>query len=173
MRQKVCSSCGLILESKSLQLRSDDEAPTLVLSCPIHGIHHDMCSKYKNMIDAQAILDLKSNPGRYVEPSLSCDDKTNKKFKEQISTTWVISMINTNHKIPDIYIEEDVKLHISSWSSICLISGLKITNGRLWSKHPIMSDLVKCDWVEDYSTTHEISPICKVSVTNLVSSLKH
>lgn len=42
----TCAICGSELLSEYRQFRSDDEAPTLVTSCPVHGISHKLASTY-------------------------------------------------------------------------------------------------------------------------------
>jgi hypothetical protein len=48
-----CNKCGTELVSLYLQLLSDDDCRTMVLSCPIHGVYHGMLSKY-NRTDVEA-----------------------------------------------------------------------------------------------------------------------
>jgi len=44
---KVCAVCGRKLVKDNVQLRwADDEAATLVVSCPVHGLHHNLHSNY-------------------------------------------------------------------------------------------------------------------------------
>ena len=63
MSKNVCSTCGLQLVRETLQLRSDDEAPALVLRCPTHGIHHDTYSKYSATMERLTTI-VEFNPSR-------------------------------------------------------------------------------------------------------------
>ena len=63
MSTNVCSTCGLQLVRETLQLRSDDEAPALVLRCPTHEIHHDTYSKYSATMERLTTI-VEFNPSR-------------------------------------------------------------------------------------------------------------
>ena len=49
MSVNECPICETTLTRATLQLRSDDEASTLVLSCPIHGVHYRLVAVYREV----------------------------------------------------------------------------------------------------------------------------
>ena len=64
MNQSKCRLCGLPLAHSEAQTRSDDEAPTLVVSCPVHGLYHDLVFKFFNVISNNYNVAETSNPCR-------------------------------------------------------------------------------------------------------------
>jgi hypothetical protein len=71
---KVCAVCGAVLEHKYIQSRSDDEPATLVVKCPVHGIYHDFCARYRELeLDRTRVIG-SVGPERFmITPQSDCD----------------------------------------------------------------------------------------------------
>ena len=148
MSANICSACGLQLIRETLQLRSDDEAPALVLRCPTHGIHHDTYSKYNATTEKLSAI-VQFNPSRRGDfavihteaaPVESCGNP-NMHHSVELDEVRILCSINTTRSIPCVtdYVNVAPNEEVCSWSSTHLCEGHKVNNGKLWFNNPILS----------------------------------
>ena len=184
MSKSKCRLCSLALVQREAQTRSDDEAPTLVVSCPVHGVHHDLVFKFFNVISNNFNITDNSNPSR---SSRECTSSMNNlmPYPKSADITSIERMaISTIQMIPHALDEfilhsefhessKEIEILGARW---CRNSFKRVSAGFLFYDNPIYSthsnrELVYQEIVMD--NTLSMSDVKIVDVTRCSKSVLH
>jgi hypothetical protein len=146
---QLCPLCNVELDRKELQFRSDDEAPTLVLSCPTHGVHCNLSKQHMDLLTSGQFVVLDSSPDRMLplignfasQPDV--DDEIVDTMEEERST-WVSAKMELTHDMRR-WLPSEVRRR--SFSST--VNG-KIICGVEWCNHLLHKSMLNVDSTREH-----------------------
>ncbi len=121
-----------------MQIRADDEGSTLVRSCPIHGIHYDLCQSYRSLSSGWLWTE-ESNPTRLAHGVSGVNETLIENTISYDTNLWFYCTIDLQEV--DIHRIDQLRSGSSSykWAVNTRFDSGSVDVGAVYLDHPLFS----------------------------------